>query len=134
MAALPQLMSVEQFRQLPDGEYQYELHHGEVVAVAMPKHWHVNLRHQLFRLLRSRLESFGEVATEVPYRPFPEFDMRVADVAAVPSPLNTVTDLRTSSTIRTSNWRLAILATRRAEARSTWHRGVLVGRASARLR
>jgi Uma2 family endonuclease len=83
MAALPQLISVEQFRQLPDGEYAYELHHGEVVTMTRPKHRHLNLQHQLFRLLEPRLERFGEVAIEMPYRPFPEFDMRVADIAAI---------------------------------------------------
>jgi Uma2 family endonuclease len=83
MAALPQLISVEQFRQLPDGEYAYELHHGEVVAMTRPKHRHINVQLRLSRLLEPRLKSFGEVATEVPYRPFPEFDLRVADVAAV---------------------------------------------------
>jgi Uma2 family endonuclease len=83
MAALPQLISVEQFRQLPDGGHQYELHHGEVVAMTRPKHRHVNLQLRLSRLLELRLRSFGEVATEVPYRPFSEFDMRVADVAVV---------------------------------------------------
>ena len=34
MAALPSLITVEEFREMPDsGEYAYELHHGEVVAV-----------------------------------------------------------------------------------------------------
>jgi Uma2 family endonuclease len=83
MAALPQLMSVEQFRQLPEGEYQYELHHGEVVAMTRPKHRHINLQLRLSRLLELKLKSFGEVATEVPYRPLPEFELRVADVAAI---------------------------------------------------
>jgi Uma2 family endonuclease len=83
MAALPQLISVEQFRQLPEGELQYELHHGELVAMTRPKHRHVNLQLRLSRLLEPRLRSFGEVASEVPYRPFPEFDLRVADLAAV---------------------------------------------------
>jgi Uma2 family endonuclease len=83
MAALPQLITVEQFRQLPEGELQYELHHGEVVAMTRPKHRHLNLQHHLLRLLEPRLKSFGVVTIELPYRPFPEFDMRVADVAAV---------------------------------------------------
>jgi len=83
MAALPQLISVEQFRQLPEGEYQYELHHGEVVAMTRPKQRHINLQLRLSRLLEVMLKSFGEVTIEVPYRPFPQFEMRVADVAAV---------------------------------------------------
>ncbi|HEX3745691.1 MAG TPA: Uma2 family endonuclease [Bryobacteraceae bacterium] len=83
MAALPQLITVEEFRQLPESELAYELHFGEVVAMTRPKHRHVNLQLRLSDLLTPRLRSFGRVATEVPYRPFPEFDLRVADVAAV---------------------------------------------------
>jgi len=52
MAALPQLISVEQFRQLPDvGEYAFELHHGEVVAMTRPKHRHLELQYRLLMLL-----------------------------------------------------------------------------------
>jgi Uma2 family endonuclease len=84
MAALPQLMTVEQFRQLPgDGEYQYELHHGEVVAMTHPKHRHINLQLRLSGLLSARLAAFGSGAVELPYRAFAEFDLHVADVAAV---------------------------------------------------
>jgi len=83
MAALPHLISVEQFRQLPEGELLYELHHGEVVALTRPRarHWKLQLR--LSRLLEPRLKDFGEVATEVPYRPLAEFELRAADVAAI---------------------------------------------------
>jgi hypothetical protein len=35
----------------------------------------VSLQMRLSRLLEPRLRAFGEVATEVPYRPFPEFDL-----------------------------------------------------------
>jgi Uma2 family endonuclease len=83
MAALPQLISVEQFRQLPEGEYQYELHHGEVVAMTRPRAGHVEMQYRLLMLLGPRLAAFGAVRTEYPYRPFPEFDIRVADVAAI---------------------------------------------------
>jgi Uma2 family endonuclease len=59
------------------------LHHGEVVALTRPRarHWKLQLR--LARLLEPILKSFGEVATEVPYRPLPEFELRAADVAAI---------------------------------------------------
>ena len=83
MAALPQLISVEQFRQLPEGEYEYELHHGEVVAMTRPRSGHVELQYRMLTLLGSWLTAFGAVRTEYPYRPFPEFDVRVADVAAI---------------------------------------------------
>ncbi len=84
MAALPDIITVEQFRQLPEGgEYAYELHHGEVVAVTRPRASHAKLQLWLSRLLATKLKAFGEVATEVAYRPVAEFDLRVADVAAV---------------------------------------------------
>jgi Uma2 family endonuclease len=84
MAALPDLTTVEQFRQLPKGgEFAYELHYGEVVAVTRPKARHGKLQLRLSRLLERKLRAFGEVAIETPYRPVPEFDLRVADVAAV---------------------------------------------------
>jgi len=83
MAALPQLVSVEQFRQLPDGEYAYELHHGEVVAMTRPKSRHLELQDRLRMLLGPKLTEFGAVRIEYPYRPFAEFDLRIADVAAI---------------------------------------------------
>jgi Uma2 family endonuclease len=84
MAALPDLMTVEQFRQLPEGgEFVYELHHGEVVVVTRPKPRHWKLQKRLYGLLESKLKTFGEVAIEVPYRPVAEFDLRAADVAVV---------------------------------------------------
>jgi Uma2 family endonuclease len=84
MAALPDLITVEQFRQLPKGgEYAYELHHGEVVALTRPKPRHWLLQSRLRRLLEPKLKDFGEVETEVPYRPVAEFDLRAADVAAI---------------------------------------------------
>lgn len=77
------MVSVEEFRQLPKGECLYELRHGEVVALTRPRarHWKLQLR--LSRLLEPKLRAFGEVATEVPYRPLPEFELRAADVAAI---------------------------------------------------
>ena len=84
MAALPDLITVEQFRQLPErGEYCYELHHGAVVAVTQPKAGHWQLQRHLMDLLRPKLSGFGEVAVEVPYRAVPEFDIRAADVALI---------------------------------------------------
>ena len=84
MAALPNLITVAQFRELPeDGGYAYELHHGEVVAVPLPKAKDWKLQGRLRELLQARLRTFGEVAIEVPYRPVAEFGLRVADVAAI---------------------------------------------------
>ena len=83
MAALPQLISVEQFRQLPEGEFLYELHHGEVVELTRPRARHLELQHRLLMLLGPRLASFGAVRMEYPYRPLAEFELRAADVAAI---------------------------------------------------
>jgi Uma2 family endonuclease len=84
MAALPNLITVAQFHELPDGgNYCYELHHGEVVAMTRPKPRHWQLQRHLERLLQLKLASFGEVAVEVPYCAVPEFDLRAADVAAI---------------------------------------------------
>jgi Uma2 family endonuclease len=83
MAALPDLITVAQFRELPDNDaYRYELHHGEVVALTRPKYTHNTRQHRLRDLLQSKLPSF-EVRIELSFRVVPEFDVRVADVAAI---------------------------------------------------
>jgi Uma2 family endonuclease len=84
MAALPQLVTVAEFRELPEGgNFAYELHHGEVVAVTRPKAGHWKLQARLRRLLESKLRDFGEVAVEMPYRPLAEFEFRAADVGVL---------------------------------------------------
>lgn len=83
MAALPDLITVAQFRQLPeDGEHVYELHHGEVVALTRPKARHWQIQRRLVRLLEARLNAY-EIGMELPYRPVAEFDLRAAGVAAL---------------------------------------------------
>jgi Uma2 family endonuclease len=84
MAALPDLVTVEQFRQMPDGgEFVYELHHGEVVAMTRPRPRHWRLQKRLYGLLELKLKAFGEVVIEAPFRAVPEFDLRAADVAVI---------------------------------------------------
>jgi Uma2 family endonuclease len=83
MAALPDLITVEQFRQMRDDGRSYELHHGEVVCVSQPKAKHYNMQEHLVGLFRARLPGAWRVGMEFPYRPVAEFDLRVADVAVV---------------------------------------------------
>ncbi|SPE40736.1 hypothetical protein SBA3_3890007 [Candidatus Sulfopaludibacter sp. SbA3] len=84
MAALPDLMTVAQFQQLPKGgEHAYELHHGEVVALTRPKARHWKLQSRLLAVLQPKLRNFGGLSIEVPYRPVAEFELRAADVAAI---------------------------------------------------
>jgi Uma2 family endonuclease len=83
MAALPNILTVAEFRELPEGgEFTYELHHGEVVPVTRQKVGHWSIQKRLARLLESKLTAF-EVGTEFAYRGVPEYDLRAADVAAV---------------------------------------------------
>jgi Uma2 family endonuclease len=84
MAALPELITVAQFRQMPENEsYLYELHYGEVVAVTRPKYWHIYRQNRIKSLLEHKLPAF-EVMAELSFRVVPEFDIRAADVGAIP--------------------------------------------------
>lgn len=84
MAALPDLITVAQFAQLAEGgDHTYELHHGVVVRVTRPKLPHSRMQRHLIRILEARLQEFGEVTLEPPYRPLAEFELQVADVAVV---------------------------------------------------
>lgn len=86
MAANPaHLMTVEEFRQLPEpvGEYNYELHHGELVQVPRPKLKHHILQSRLRDLLRPFAPVGSFVEIELAFRAFPEHDLRVADVGFV---------------------------------------------------
>jgi Uma2 family endonuclease len=84
MAALPHILTVAEFRELPEGgEFTYELHHGEVVPVTRPKARHSKIQRRLMLTLTKQLEHFGAVATEWPYRALPEYDLRAADIAVI---------------------------------------------------
>jgi len=78
-------MTVEQFRSLPEdrGELCHELHQGEMVAMTRPKLKHAILQRQLRRLLEGVSPEGSYVDTEVAFRPLPEYELRVADVAYV---------------------------------------------------
>jgi len=84
VAAEPLLMTVDQYRQLPDREdVVQELHWGMVVTMSRPKMRHAKLQSRLARLLRPKAEHLGVVETEVAFRALPEYDLRGADVAYV---------------------------------------------------
>jgi Uma2 family endonuclease len=83
-AAEPLLLTVEQYRQLPEREDVFqELHWGQVVTLTRPKMRHIKLQYRLVELLRPKVEGSGIVAAEVPFRALPEYDLRGADVAFV---------------------------------------------------
>ena len=78
-------MTVEQFRALPEhtGDVYYELHHGEIVKVTRPKARHYRLQIRLVDLLRGLAGDSYLVGMELAFRPLPEHELWVADVAAV---------------------------------------------------
>jgi Uma2 family endonuclease len=83
-AAEPALITVEQYRQLPDREdVIQELHWGMVVTLSRPKMRHAKLQLRLVDLLRPKAGHLGIVATEVAFRALPEYELRGADVAYV---------------------------------------------------
>jgi Uma2 family endonuclease len=78
-------MTVEEFRELPEdsGPVYHELRHGAVVAVVRPKLKHALIQRSLRVLLSGFAEPGSYVDTEVAYRPLPEHELWVADVAYV---------------------------------------------------
>ncbi len=83
MAANPvHLMSVEEFRQLPKtaGDFDYELHNGELVPVPRPKLNHGLLQKRLVMLLEEFAPEQSLVDKELAFRLVPEHDLRAADV------------------------------------------------------
>jgi len=83
MAATTHLMTVEEFSKLPEdpGPVYHELHHGEVVAVTRAKLKHSLIQRILRRLFELLAEPGSLVEIEVTFRPLPEHELRVADVA-----------------------------------------------------
>lgn len=83
-AASPVLMTVEEYRYLPDREdVIQELHWGMVVNLTRPKMKHARVQMNLVEILRPKVKHIGVVGTEIAFRALPEYDLRGADVAFV---------------------------------------------------
>ena len=82
MASIPtRMMTVAEFDQLPESpSCSYELRHGELVKVTRPVLKHVFVQKRLMALLDSAGGS-GSAVIEVGFRPLPEHELRIADVA-----------------------------------------------------
>jgi Uma2 family endonuclease len=76
-------MTVEEFRRLPEdkGAAYHELRHGEMIAVTRPKLKHSLIQANLRDLLRKLAEPGSYVDSEMAFRPLPEYELWVADVA-----------------------------------------------------
>lgn len=78
-------MTVAEYRRIPEaeGDYVYELHHGELVKVARPTFRHAALQHRIYERLCDWAGGAGVVMIEFAYRAVPEHDVRAADVGFV---------------------------------------------------
>jgi len=78
-------MTVDEFRRFPEdsGPVYHELRHGEVVAVTRPKLKHSLVQGNLRQLLNMFAEPGSYAEIEVAYRPLPEHELWVADVAYI---------------------------------------------------
>ena len=76
------LMTFAEFEQLPDAQFgRQELRHGEVVIVAPPKFGHTKVQHILRDLLDKAAAGAGRAYTEIGFKPRPDYEYRIADVA-----------------------------------------------------
>ncbi len=83
-AATAELVTFAELEQLPDVPgYRYELHHGELVQVAPPKHRHIEAQDSLGDLLKRIAGRQGKVVVECGFRAHPDHEYRVADVAFI---------------------------------------------------
>ena len=76
--------TVAEFQALPEdhGPVYHELRNGEVVAVTRPRYKHFSIQRRLRRLLEN-LAPEGVADTEFAFRPTPEHELSVADVAYI---------------------------------------------------
>jgi Uma2 family endonuclease len=77
-------LTVAEFARLPQpaGGLRQELHHGELVELLPVKKLHMKLQKRLVSLLEARLNSAEQGADkEFPFRPAPEYEVWIADVA-----------------------------------------------------
>lgn len=79
------LMTFAELDRLPDPPegFHYELHHGELVKLAPPKHKHHDIQHNLLYLLHTAAGHSGRVVAEMGFRALPDHEYRIADVAFV---------------------------------------------------
>lgn len=84
MATTAGLMTVEEYRALPDDPgKRVELHDGELFEISHPKLRHWKVQDRLTDLLKPLLRTKGTVGSEFGFRPTPEYNLCVADVAFV---------------------------------------------------
>lgn len=68
----------------PGPDSLYELRHGELIRMTMPKVRHKTVQANLHSLLSPFRGSDGFLSLEIPFRALPEYELRSADVAWMP--------------------------------------------------
>ena len=83
MASTPtKIMTFAEAENLPDPQQgHYELHHGALVEVSIPKANHYIIQLQIQSLLVQSAGDSGKVGIEFGFRALPEYEYRRADVA-----------------------------------------------------
>ena len=83
MATTVQRLSVKEFLALPESETAgCELHHGEIVYMAPPKHLHWLTREAVLRALRPVAEPLGLIGAEMAFQ-CGDDDIREADIGFI---------------------------------------------------
>lgn len=80
------LVSWPEFQRLPErpeSGQRFELHDGEVIVVPPARPIHIKLQKRIEKLLESIAGAWGIVTIEFPYRPQPNLQFWVADVACI---------------------------------------------------
>jgi Uma2 family endonuclease len=78
------LLTIDEFLNIPDPkEGHFELHHGEIVFVPPPKWGRHEVQWKILALLQRSLGDRFVVRTEMAFRPEPEHEMWIGDVACV---------------------------------------------------
>lgn len=82
-AVTTHLMTVEEFRNQPEdsGPVYHELRHGEMVSVTRPKFKHLLIQSRLRDALKAVAPVGSFVELEVAFRPLPQYELWVADIA-----------------------------------------------------
>jgi Uma2 family endonuclease len=74
-------MTFADLERIPDSEGRFELRHGELVKLAPPKHKHFRIQENLRSALADAAGAAGKAVTELGFRPEPEHEYWLADVA-----------------------------------------------------
>lgn len=86
------LMTVEEFRQLPESGDLHELRHGELIRMSRPKKKHWRIQDRVVDLLKPLAAGYGLAGMEFSFRPLPEHELWTADVAVVSRQRDEATD------------------------------------------